>query len=375
MVLVTVAVCGVVITFELRGRLEEGAEHWRAARARREKRSRVVVGLVLAEARALHSRWGAELPAEIRAFICASRRAAQRRRAGLLATVAGAVVALPVVALVAWAGLVWWGVRQVASEWAAEQEFVRIPAGCFDMGSPDSEAGRSPNEGPVHKVCIRPFDLAKIEVTQGEWRRVMIFPNVPASSYFKVTTPPVSELDRVPVEEVNWNEAQRFVWLMSVFGHGHYRLPSEGEWEYAARAGTTTSRYWGDNINSGCAYENIADQSLKRVVPDLVGVFVDCDDGYASTAPVASFKPNPWGLYDMLGNVMNWVEDCYVDNYRNTPTDGSPNTGGACTNRVIRGGFWYAVPNAVRAALRFSYYPPDTRNYFVGLRLARTVAP
>jgi formylglycine-generating enzyme required for sulfatase activity len=180
------------------------------------------------------------------------------------------------------------------------------------------------------------------------------------------------------VEEVNWNEAQRFTWLMSLFGHGRYRLPSEAEWEYAARAGTTTSRYWGDNIDDGCAYENIADQSLKKAAPDLVPVFANCDDGYVRTAPVGSFKPNPWGLYDMLGNVANWVGDCYVDSYSGTPTDGSPNTSGACTSRVVRGGSWYYFPRYVRAADRsndqFSL-APDIRDYDIGFRVARTVRP
>src|SRR5580704_14407192 len=134
-------------------------------------------------------------------------------------------------------------------------KFVPIGAGCFEMGSPDTEAGRYGNEGPMHKVCINPFDLGQYAVTQDEWRKVMIFPNTADPFRFKG--------ENLPVESVNWNEAQRFVWLMSLFGHRHYRLPSEAEWEYAARAGTTTSRYWGDNIDDICTYENIADQSLK----------------------------------------------------------------------------------------------------------------
>ena len=285
--------------FSIPGRGCWEAERWRAA-PRRDKPGRVAAGLV--------ARWGAELPEAVREFVAASGRAARRRRVRLAGTVAGAVIALPVIAGLVWAVMVWWGVRQVE----AKIKFIPIAAGCFDMGSPDGEAERDPDEGPVHHACLKAFELGQFEVTQGEWRQVMIFPNTPAPSYFKGN-------DRLPVEEVSWNEAQRFVWLMSRFGHDRYRLPSEAEWEYAARAGTPTSRYWGDNIDDGCTYENIADRSLKKAAPEIIPVFANCDDGYAGTAPVGSFKPNPWGLYDMLGNVTNWVNDCYINNYRDAP--------------------------------------------------------
>jgi formylglycine-generating enzyme required for sulfatase activity len=176
------------------------------------------------------------------------------------------------------------------------------------------------------------------------------------------------------VEEVNWHEAQRFVWLVSLFGQGRYRLPSESEYEYAARAGTRTSHYWGDNIDDGCAYENIADQSLKKAAPEIVPVFANCDDGYAATAPVGSFKPNPWGLYDMLGNVAVWTVDCYVGNYRVSATDGNPNTSEPCTSRVVRGGSWYYILRGVRAANR-NHIAPVNRLSNLGFRLARTVPP
>jgi formylglycine-generating enzyme required for sulfatase activity len=282
--------------------------------------------------------------------------------------IASAPLAVGLIAVVVWAGKVWWGVHQVEAEWAAEQEFVRIAGGCFAMGSPDTEPDRYPNEGPMHKVCLKPFELAKFEVTQGEWRRVMIFPNTPAPSRFTGD-------DRLPVESVSWNEAKRFVWLMSFFGRREYRLPSESEWEYAARAGTTTSRYWGDNIDDGCTYENIADQSLKKAYPDILPVYANCDDGHVFTAAVGwSKKPNPWGLYDMLGNVDNWVEDCYVDNYSQTPTDGSHNTKLSCINRVFRGGSWDYYPRFVRVAIRFDD-APGNRSNGLGFRVARTITP
>ena len=106
------------------------------------------------------------------------------------------------------------------------------------------------------------------------------------------------------MESITWNEAQTFIRLMNVFGRQHYRLPSEAEWEYAARAGTTTARYWGESANDGCTYENMADPALKKAYPEQsVERLANCNDGQVLTASVGSFKPNPWGLYDMLGNV------------------------------------------------------------------------
>jgi hypothetical protein len=234
---------------ELRGRLEEEAARYGRA-GRRDKRGLVLqAGLRLAEGLALCSRWGAALPEEVTDFVAASRRAARHNRQRRLAAVAGAVVALPIIAVLAWAGLLFWGVRAVE----AEMEFVSIPppgmAPCFQMGSPQTETERYPNEGPVHEVCPKPFEFGKYEVTQAEWRQVMIHNRDP--SQYKG--------DRRPVENVSWNDVQTLIWLMNAFGRHHYRLPSESEWEYAARAGTTTARYWGDRAEDGCLYENMAD--------------------------------------------------------------------------------------------------------------------
>jgi formylglycine-generating enzyme required for sulfatase activity len=345
---------------ELRGRLEEEAKEWRAA-TRREKKGRVrAAGLPLSEARALVTRWGSELPVEIKEFVAASQRAAWWRRFRLWGMVAGAPLAVVLVAGLVWAGMVWSGVREVE----AEMKFVTIPAGCFEMGSPESEPGRYPDEGPAHHVCVKAFDLGKYEVTQGEWRRVMVVIN-PHPSFFDGD-------DRLPVEQVSWNEAERFVWLMSMFGHHKYRLPSEAEWEYAARAGTTTPVYWGDG--NVCEYENTQDLSMKKHDPEGDFKFVNCDDGYWSTAPVGSFKPNPWDLYDMLGNVVEWIKDCYVDNYNETPRDGSPNLSNPCPDHVARGGAWDTGLQGIRAARRGLSGPSYIDNY-LGFRLARTLTP
>ena len=342
---------------ELRGRLEQEAERWRQAPAR-DKPQRVVTGLLLAEARALVARWGAELPAEVREFVTDSVRAALRRRLRMTAAVAGAVLTLPVVALMIWVGLVWWGVRQVETEMA----FVPIPAGCFEMGSPKNEDGRYENEGPVHRVCLQKFNLGQFAVTQRQWRRVMVLNPDPA--HFKG--------DDLPVESVSWDEVKQFARLMTLFGRGRYRLPSEAEWEYAARAGTATARYWGERPEDACAFENVGDLSLKKDAPESVAA--NCDDGYVHTAPVGRFKPNPFSLHDMLGNVTAWVEDCYVKDYANAHADGGSVPVPDCTYRVIRGGSWDSAPRDVRAAFRY-YYAPGGRLDDGGFRLVRTTAP
>jgi formylglycine-generating enzyme required for sulfatase activity len=346
---------------ELRGRLEEEAARWRAA-ALGDKRGRVLpAGLRLDEGRALCTRWGDALPAEVTAFVTASRRAARRNRrrriASVAGVVAGVIVVLPVIAALVWAGAVWWGVRAVEAEMA----FVPIPAGCFQMGSPDTEAERAPDEGPMHEVCLAAFELGKFEVTQAEWRQVMINQN---PSQYKGY--------RRPVESISWTEAQSFIWLMNLFGRRHYRLPSEAEWEYAARAGTTTARYWGERAEDGCVYENMADLRLKEALPDAI--VANCDDGQPWTAAVGSYKPNPWGLYDILGNVSERVMDCYVANYDKAPKDGSAAITEDCSRHVTRGGDWGFGPRHLRAARRYPF-EPGFRQYLMGFRVARTVTP
>jgi formylglycine-generating enzyme required for sulfatase activity len=336
---------------ELRGQLEEEAARWRQAASRRGKRGRVLpAGLRLAEGLALCARWGAALPAEVTTFVTASRRAARRNRLRRIAVVGGAVVALPVLYFLVWGGLVFRGVPAVE----AEMEFVPIPAGCFQMGSPETESGRNPDEGPVHEVCLKAFELGKFQVTQAEWRQVMI--HNPNPSQFTG--------DRAAVEGISWDEAQTFIWRMNLFGHRDYRLPSEAEWEYAARAGTTTPWYWGERAEDGCAYENIG---RGLALPN-------CPDGHSLPAPVGSYKPNPWGLYDMLGNGWEWVEDCYVESYRGAPRDGRAVRTKDCVNRVVRGGQSAYSPRDARAAFR-NRSGPGTRGSVIGFRLARTVVP
>jgi formylglycine-generating enzyme required for sulfatase activity len=326
------------------------------------------------------------VPSEVRNFVAASHRAARQRRLRLAGTLIGALLALPLIIMFIWAGLVWWGVSRVEAEWAAEDVFIRIPPMnlaepyCFNMGSPDSEPGRFANEGPVHRVCLKPFELGKYDVTQSEWNQVMILPWLATMSYFPGQWR--------PVDSVSWDDAQLFIRLMSYFGRYKYRLPSEAEWEYAARAGTTTPFFWGANVDDGCAYAEMADASLGEVVAGALAV--DChypkatassDDSHGSeglfeiikgTMDVGSFNANPWGLYDMSGDVFQWVADCYVDSYVGAPTDGSMVSVGDCNTRVVRGGSFDFNPMRVLRTAYRSEGAPVFRYDYVGVRVVRT---
>jgi sulfatase modifying factor 1 len=258
-------------------------------------------------------------------------------------------------------------------------EMVAIPAGGFGMGSPASEAGREEREGPLHRVTLgRPFALAKYEVTVGEFRAFVqatnyrtdaennvgnaegcfILDTVPGGkngyrSGHYWDNPGFNQGARHPVVCVSWNDAKAYVkWLAEKTGKG-YRLPSEAEWEYAARAGTTTARYWGDDPNQACGYANVADQSKgPGAYANGFGSKHECNDGNFFAAPVGSYRANAFGLHDMLGNAWEWTEDCANPGYADAPSDGSAWTTGDCAKRVARGGGWGSRPGYVRAAYR-----------------------
>jgi formylglycine-generating enzyme required for sulfatase activity len=339
---------------ELLGRLEQAAAHWRDGEKKYRDSLALQKGLPLTEALVLLQRWDAELPAAVSEFVRESRRVARRRQRRLGLALAGAVASLPIVAGLVWVAMVWWGVRAVEQE----MPFVAIPKGCFTMGSPPGEIGRFDHEVP-HQVCPTGFEVGKFAVTQGEWGRVMV--ENPDPSRFKG--------ERNPVEMVSWGDARAFVWRMRVFGKYHYRLPSEAEWEYAARGGTTTARFWGDKAEDGCSFANMRDLTYKKKYFNVDESLVECEDGHAETAPVGSYKPNPFGLFDMLGNVFQWTEDCFGD-YAKAPADGSAAEAEDCKSRVIRGGSWTSRPRFTRSASRDTY-APENRNDVVGFRLAR----
>jgi formylglycine-generating enzyme required for sulfatase activity/energy-coupling factor transporter ATP-binding protein EcfA2 len=227
---------------------------------------------------------------------------------------------------------------------------VVVPAGEFMMGSPANEKGRYDNEGPQHRVTIiRPFAVSRFDVTFTDWDACVSVggcTRVGDSGFGRGTR---------PVINVSWDDAQRYVaWFSKMTGRP-YRLLTEAEWEYAARAGSTTAYFWGDDIgkeNANCS--GCGSQWDNR-----------------QTSPVGSFKANAFGLYDMAGNVWQWVQDCYHGNYDAAPTDGSAWAVRDCSQPVVRGGSWCYLPQNLRSAGR-SWNPTVCRHGNIGFRLGRT---
>ena len=230
-------------------------------------------------------------------------------------------------------------------------EMVVIPGGSFRMGCV-SDRDCQGDEMPVHEVRIASFELSKHEVTFEEYDRFV------AATGRRSPEDVGWGRERRPVINVSWEDAVAYTeWLSSQTGE-RYRLPTEAEWEYAARAGSTTKYSWGNEIGR------------NRANCDVCGSQWDGE----KTAPVGSFSPNPFGLHDMHGNLWEWVQDCWNDSYEGAPTDGSAWTSGDCETRVLRGGSWDSGPVYLRAANRDGD-STGVRSNFIGFRVARTLTP
>lgn len=278
---------------------------------------------------------------------------------------------------------------------------VVLPAGNFMMGSPQSEVGRLAHEGPLHGVTIaHPFAVSKFEITVGQYAEFIARSGHVSGNKCTVWTgvrpgetlagknwqdPNFTQTPNDPVVCVTWNDAQAFVrWLTEKTG-ARYRLLSEAEWEYAARAGTTTRYSFGDDETFICNFANVPDQSAKAAIGENVWKYADCDDGFGfATAPVGTFRPNAFGLYDMHGNVWEWTEDCYVANFDGAPRDGSAWITAPCKSRVVKGASLSAPIQHARSASRYrgvieipnsseadaSFY----HNFNLGFRIARDIS-
>ncbi len=240
--------------------------------------------------------------------------------------------------------------------------FVSIKGGCFQMG--DSVGDGDPSERPVHEVCVSDFYIGKDEVTNAQFKKFRPEHNSGESHGISL------DGDKQPVVNVSWEDAVAFAQWLSQQSGQTYRLPTEAEWEYAARSGSTQSRFWGNNPDEACTYANVADLTAKKWREKWT-VF-NCNDGYAVSAPVGSFKPNGFGLYDMLGNAWEWCEDVYnSEAYDKLPKD-NPLYGGPGEYQVMRGGGWSNGPLGIRSSHRVGL-SPDFGHHSLGFRLVKTV--
>ncbi len=260
-------------------------------------------------------------------------------------------------------------------------EMTVLPAGRFKQGSARGPAFEQPLHWVVigrsiamstSPVTLQDFgqfvaatgrDMQGCDTYDGEWK------HRPADSWEHTG---FVQTAAHPVTCVSWSDAEAYAnWLSTKTGH-RYRLPSASEWEYAARAGAEISPLWGPDGQGACAEANVADASAGRRYPGWA-VF-PCDDGYAYTSPVGTFKANAFGLTDMLGNVLQWTEDCWHENYAGAPVDGSAWLDGDCAAHELRGASWFSSPSYVRADYR-DRFPADYRTSSVGIRLVRDIGP
>lgn len=253
---------------------------------------------------------------------------------------------------------------------------VVVPAGSFMMGTREAEEGRYDTEGPQRQVTIgSPFAVGVYEVTFAEWDACV---RGGGCGGYRPDDEGRGRGSR-PVVNVSWDDAQEYVrWLSRETGEG-YRLLTEAEWEYVARAGTATARHWGESESAQCRYENGFDLDGSRTdqgqgwMEEFQMVPVSCSDGFSEAAPVGSFEPNAFGLHDVLGNVSEWTEDCRNDSYEGAPIDGRAWLSGDCSVRVLRGGSWSGIPRNVRSGLRQAAPAWDRIYDSFGFRVARGI--
>ena len=241
----------------------------------------------------------------------------------------------------------------------AGPEMVVVPAGQFQMGCV-SDQDCYPDEKPVHEVTIGSFALSKFEVTFEEYDRFTA-----ATGREKINDNGWKR-GQFPAINVSWQDAVAYTEWLSLETGNNYRLPSESEWEYAARSGSITKYHFGDDVTQLCRYANHADKGTEFDHRNKT-----CSDSARdTTANVGLYQPNAFGLYDMHGNVWEWVQDCWNEGYQGVPTDSTAWTEGTCDRRVSRGGAWNSSPRQLRSAYR-GRSKADARVTVMGFRVVR----
>jgi len=268
---------------------------------------------------------------------------------------------------------------------------IAIAAGQFTMGAAPGEEAREQlaesfryRSEPRRVVRVARFFAGKFEVTRGQYRAFAEATGRASDGCFVWNGTDFekdaakhwhhtgyAQDDTHPVACVSWEDAVAYTQWLSQRSGKRYRLLSEAEWEYAARAGSISARFWGDDGEAACAYANGADRTARAQAPHAANwSAANCDDRYAYTAPVGSYRANAFGLHDMLGNVGEWTQDCWNADYRGAPTDARAWNAGDCALRAVRGGAWDDAPTGLRAAYRVGS-PTVIRLYSRGFRVAK----
>lgn len=257
-----------------------------------------------------------------------------------------------------------------------------LPAGTFQQGAEADDPAATAFERPRHAVTIAgPLAMSVNEITVGEFKEFAdathrevrgceVYANDrwqlrPSASW---RNPGFSQSPMHPVTCVSFADATAYAQWLSVKSGHRYRLPSASEWEYAARGGAAAITPWGRDSAMACSYANVADQNGSLLYPGWRSF--ECSDGYVATAPVGSFKANAFGLNDMLGNVFEWVRDCWSDDYKQAPGNGAANESGDCRMREARGGSWFTQPDYVRPSYR-NRFDAELRSTALGFRVVR----
>jgi formylglycine-generating enzyme required for sulfatase activity len=265
-------------------------------------------------------------------------------------------------------------------------ELVTIPGGTFTMGRDGGEPDRY--DGPPHEVTVPDFQLAKYEVTHGEYRKFVDETNHVSAQACSVAVDGLwghrdwanwqnpglgrDPQDNEPVACVSWNDATAYIEWLSTKTSQPYRLPTEAEFEFAVRAGGSSTFPWGEDPEIGCGIGNFFDSEGQKAVPEFPWEGAECSDGFGMVAPVGSFKPNSLGLHDIVGNLWEWTQDCYVLPYpEDKPVDGSAQeVEGDCEMRTVRGGSWETRASRMASAWRGRDKPHEAFRTF-GFRIAK----
>jgi formylglycine-generating enzyme required for sulfatase activity len=276
---------------------------------------------------------------------------------------------------------------------------IVIPAGTAILGAAAEDRLRNADELPERRISVRePFAVSRYEITRDQYEAFVRATGRPvggncltdrvkrgdwqidANTTFR--DPGFAQAGNHPVACVSWDEAQAYIAWLNTQTSGGYRLLTEVEWEYVARGGATENLVypWGNDAAQGCPFANVFDRSMmaKYSGIDTSGhkVFdpMDCEDGRLNTSPVGSLQPNAFGVYDIIGNLAEWIEDCYSASREHLPESGAPSpSAGACARRLIKGGSWGSLAHNVRIAERIPY-PATHRDDSIGIRVARTLS-